>query len=400
MDRNPILSELFRADIRNENQENAFTLIEITEHEKILMPYIDYICSVVELYALICLDNNIPKNTDALVKVGMSFQHWLAVLKNDKIHLKIRNSFSFLMRIIFYNSFSFKCTVYNYSKQDFGNVSDSKVEQMRKFIGTSCFNHQGFSDAKRFIHEKLPLINVKNTNTMISYINNIIEWSIKIIENGHSNSEFIDDCIKFAAFIFLTDYTDYANEIARQDTQLSRGIWIIKFLWKANSLRGCKHRIEALVTSTCNLLKVICKSRLNQQISVFMQLFRGYVDKNETPDVGSYIEAFSKDFEALFKIHNFTIHRPQISSEMRFKISSAKEKALKEQILKQDSDASEEEDEDEDEDEEEKKDEGPKRIEKAKIESEVVHDGNTDNVAYYKNVFVSQNIDNSVADFT
>jgi len=75
MDRNPILSELFRADIRNENQENAFTLIEITEHEKILMPYIDYICSVVELYALICLDNNIPKNTDALVKVGMSFQH-------------------------------------------------------------------------------------------------------------------------------------------------------------------------------------------------------------------------------------------------------------------------------------------------------------------------------------
>lgn len=51
LDRNPILEELFRSDAGNENQDNSFTFEEISEHEKILMPYIDYICAVVELYA-------------------------------------------------------------------------------------------------------------------------------------------------------------------------------------------------------------------------------------------------------------------------------------------------------------------------------------------------------------
>jgi hypothetical protein len=123
----------------------------------------------------------------------------------------------------------------------------------------------------------------------------------------------------------LTDYTDYANEIAKSETSFTKGIWVIKFLWKANTIKGAKHRIEALITSTCNLLKVICKSRLNRQVLVFMQLFKGFVDSNITPDVGSYIEAFSKDFEALFKIHNFTIQKPLIPSEMKRTILHLKE---------------------------------------------------------------------------
>jgi hypothetical protein len=55
LDKNPILDELFRADAGNDNQENTFTLEEISEHEITLMSYIDYICTVVELYAHLCL---------------------------------------------------------------------------------------------------------------------------------------------------------------------------------------------------------------------------------------------------------------------------------------------------------------------------------------------------------
>jgi len=37
------------------------------------------------------------------------------------------------------------------------------------------------------------------------------------------------------------------------------------------------------------------------------------VVNNETPDVGSYIEAFSKDFKALFKLHPFVIEKSHLT---------------------------------------------------------------------------------------
>jgi hypothetical protein len=283
--------------------------------------------------------------------------------------------------------------IYNYMKDNFDYVPDFKVDQLRKFITHSIFRHHGLSEAKKLIQEKETEINIDKTNLIICYINNLIEASIKIIDNGHSDHEFIEDCMKFAAFVFLTDYTDYANEIAKHDPTFSKGIWVIKFLWKAKSLRGCKHRIEALVTSTCNLLKSINKARLNRQILVFVQLFKGFVQNNDIPDVGSYIEAFSKDFEALFKIYSFTLNRTQIPGEMKAKIKMIKEerkKKLDEELkLREDSDVSEEEN-DMEEVEEEEKIEGVKRIEKENKDSKMqLIDENEHNVAYSKNVFVS-----------
>lgn len=69
LDKNPILEELFRSDAGNENQDNSFTLEEISNNERVLLPYIDYICAVVELYAHLCL-NNIQINLDAVSKAG------------------------------------------------------------------------------------------------------------------------------------------------------------------------------------------------------------------------------------------------------------------------------------------------------------------------------------------
>ena len=41
IDKNPVLEEIFRTDAGNDNQENSFTLEQLTEHGSILMPYID-----------------------------------------------------------------------------------------------------------------------------------------------------------------------------------------------------------------------------------------------------------------------------------------------------------------------------------------------------------------------
>jgi hypothetical protein len=101
IDKNQILEELFRTDVGNENHDNSFSLEQISNHEKLLMPYIDYISALVELYACLCLDNNIPKNVEIIMKAGATFQFCLIVLRNEKIHVKIRNSISFLMRVMY-----------------------------------------------------------------------------------------------------------------------------------------------------------------------------------------------------------------------------------------------------------------------------------------------------------
>lgn len=266
----------------------------------------------------------------------------------------------------------------------------NNAKQVRKFISSTCYNHQGFSEAKKIINDKEKLVNVSRVNTVISYINNLVEASIKVIEYGHADAEFIDDCMKFSAFVFLTDYTDYVNELTKNETSLTRGLWIIRFLLKAKALKGAKHRIEALVTSTCNMLKVVCKSRLNRQVLVFMQLFKGFVDNNDIPDVGSYIEIFSRDFEALFKIHNFTIQKPLLSIDMKKKIIAIKEQhqKQKEEELKRLRELDEEE-EDEEEEIQENQEQGVKRIKQEDDLDEGIFDEYADSIPYAKNVSVS-----------
>ena len=46
---------------------------------------------------------------------------------------------------------------------------------------------------------------------------------------------------------------------------------------------------------------------------VFLQRFKNFVINNDTPDVGSYIETFSKDFEALFKLHPLVIEKSHLA---------------------------------------------------------------------------------------
>ena len=101
LDRNPVLKELFRSDAGNESQDNIFTYEELTEHEQYLMPYINYICSVVELYAYLALDGHVQRNFDTVIKSGMSFTHCISVLRNNKIHLNLRRSYSFLVKVLF-----------------------------------------------------------------------------------------------------------------------------------------------------------------------------------------------------------------------------------------------------------------------------------------------------------
>ena len=123
-------------------------------------------------------------------------------------------------------------------------------------------------------------------NLIISYINNLIEAGIKVIEYGHTNAEFIEDCMKFSAFVLLTNYTSNAQEHIHKDTTKAHGVWVVKFLAKANTLKGVRHRVEALTSSTCNLLKIICKARLNRQVLIFMQFFKGNplkIIKNSNP---------------------------------------------------------------------------------------------------------------------
>ena len=101
IDKNPVLEEIFRTDAGNDNQENSFTLEQLTEHGSILMPYIDYIWAVIDLYSYLCLDGNITSNIDSIMRSGMSFTHAISVIKSNKIHIKFRKSYAFLLRVLF-----------------------------------------------------------------------------------------------------------------------------------------------------------------------------------------------------------------------------------------------------------------------------------------------------------
>lgn len=123
-----------------------------------------------------------------------------------------------------------------------------------------------------------------------------------------------------------------------------------------------------------------------------MQLFKGFVDNNEIPDVGSYIEAFSKDFEALFKIHNFTIQKPVIPREVKKQIFLIRNQRLKEkeEDLRRQGDSDESEEEDEEEEKKEEEDEGVKRIVKETEKEKELEklEENIASVAYNQNIFV------------
>lgn len=204
------------------------------------------------------------------------------------------------------------------------------------------FHHQGFPEIKKFINEKEKLVNVDKMNIIIGYLDNLIQIATKIIEYNHTDIEFIEICMKISAFILITDYSDYAQELALQDQHLSKGIWLIKFLWKVKKLKYCKERIQGLLLSTCELLKIICRSRMNRQIMLFLQLFKKYTRENIIPDIGSYLELFARDFELLFKIHSFNIARERLPRNIKKRILTFKDQLKierEEEIKRQESDS-------------------------------------------------------------
>ena len=194
------------------------------------------------------------------------------------------------------------------------------------------------------INDKEKQINIERVNVIVSYIDNLVQISTSLIEYGHGDMDFIETCMKLSAYILITDYSDYTQELSMQESSLHKGVWLIKLLWKVKKLKSCKNRIESLTKSTCDLLKIICRSRVNRQVMIFLKLFRNYVSSNSIPDVGSYYEIFARDFEALFRVHSFNIIRKKLPREMRKRLLVLKEqqnKKIEEEKKRNESDSDE-----------------------------------------------------------
>ena len=116
----------------------------------------------------------------------------------------------------------------------------SNARSIRKFINNIWFNHQGFSEARKLINDKEKHINIERVNVIISYIDNLVQISTNLIEYGHGDMEFIETCMKLSAYILITDYSDYSQELAMQESSLHKGVWLIKLLWKVKKLKSWK----------------------------------------------------------------------------------------------------------------------------------------------------------------
>ena len=101
------------------------------------------------------------------------------------------------------------------------------AKSIRKFIISIFFNHQAFPEIKKIMNDKEKMIDVNKVNIIIGYLDNLIQMCSKLIEYGHTDIEFVENCMKLAAYILITDYADYDQELAMQDSSLSKGIWVI-----------------------------------------------------------------------------------------------------------------------------------------------------------------------------
>jgi hypothetical protein len=76
--------------------------------------------------------------------------------------------------------------------------------------------------------------------------------------------------------------------------------WMYMVLYVAKKTKRCKEKVEILEFKTLKLLEVICKFRLNAQILIFLQLFRGYVEKNMLSHVSHSTTSFDEKFQVIF----------------------------------------------------------------------------------------------------
>ena len=203
--------------------------------------------------------------------------------------------------------------------------------------------------------------------------------------------EFIETCMKLSAYILITDYSDYSQELAMQESSLHKGVWLIKLLWKVKKLKSCKNRIEALIRSTCDLLKIICRSRVNRQVMIFLKLFRNFVSSNSIPDVGSYYEIFARDFEALFRVHSFNIIRQKLPREMRKRLLTLKEQQnnrIEEEKKRDESDSDEQQSSEDQNENEEEQEIRVKRKSEVQTEEDVDDDDDVGPALFSNNIII------------
>ena len=78
----------------------TFDLTEISNNADYMMPYIDYVASVINLYAHMCLSRNhiaIKRVKDT----GINYDHIICSLTNRSLHDKLKAAYLFLARVIF-----------------------------------------------------------------------------------------------------------------------------------------------------------------------------------------------------------------------------------------------------------------------------------------------------------
>jgi hypothetical protein len=143
----------------------------------------------------------------------------------------------------------------------------------------------------------------KDVTSVLTLMFNYIDTATSLIESELVDSKFIYRMLQAAAVIFISYH--YEN---MPDTEEDKS-WVYMVLQVAKKTKRCKEKVEILEFKTLKMLEIICRFRLNAQILIFLQLFRGYVEKNMISHVAQNIAAFDSQFQVIFQLYQFNIGR-------------------------------------------------------------------------------------------
>ncbi|CDW72551.1 inositol-triphosphate receptor [Stylonychia lemnae] len=331
MVRNPNLRDIYKQNQTGyaKEFEITFDLQEMTLKYETCMPYINYICAVIDLYANMC----IGRNADAIKRVreiGISPDLVINVLQNKNIHEKFKASIIKIAKVAFIDCDPFptlaksknRCffwegvgkahpqrTMYGWEKLKYENVHQNKiisnqqesireaVEKVRQLV--MQFFSTGPSDIIEFLYSYATKTYTReDVDPKLKLLLNYMDTSISLIECEHVDSRFIYRMIKTAALIFLSYNIDEMPEEGEKS-------WIVRFLKVAKKQRGCENKIEQLEIRTLQMLKILCKFRLNSQIMLFLKLFKKMQEENDLPQV--FIDQNEHDikFNIIFQLYQF-----------------------------------------------------------------------------------------------
>lgn len=114
---------------------------------------------------------------------------------------------------------------------------------------------------------------------MLTLMFNFIDCATSLISCELVDSKFIYRMLMAAAMIFISYHY---KEMPKTEEDKS---WIYMVMQVAKKTKKCREKIEVLEYKTLIMLEVICKFRMNAQILIFLQLFRGFVENNAMPHV-------------------------------------------------------------------------------------------------------------------